>query len=120
MIDTILQRLSHVRGSKGVYRARCPAHGSTGLTLSIKDAGGGRTLMHCHAGCDIQSIVHAIGLQITDLYPTDHDFTPKTRSVDYERAFLAVAQSDVAAGRRLSHKEKQAAIDAAYAIRNAK
>jgi hypothetical protein len=30
----------------------------------------GQVLIHCHAGCDVNSVVHALGMRLTDLF--DH------------------------------------------------
>jgi len=68
VIENILMRLNKVRKSgEHQYRACCPAHGSTGRTLSIKDASD-RVLVHCFAGCLCEDILAAIDLTPRDLY----------------------------------------------------
>lgn len=45
-------------------RCRCPAHGSQGATLAIRDADRG-IIVHCHAGCDARDVLaalHQLGL----------------------------------------------------------
>jgi hypothetical protein len=37
--------------------------------LSIKEGDDGKILLHCFAGCDVASVVAAVGLEMSDLYP---------------------------------------------------
>ncbi|MBI1778821.1 MAG: toprim domain-containing protein [Proteobacteria bacterium] len=39
------------------WMARCPAHEDHTPSLSIRDAGDGRVLVHCHAGCDQRDVI---------------------------------------------------------------
>lgn len=51
------------------YMALCPAHNDTNPSLSIgysKDKG--QILLHCHAGCKAEDVLHSVGLQLKDLY----------------------------------------------------
>ena len=51
----------------GRWSARCPAHADRSPSLSI--AGGDRgLLLHCWAGCTIEEICTALGLQVADLF----------------------------------------------------
>lgn len=126
MLEDVLAKLNKVRADgPSKYRAQCPAHGDaqSGRTLSIKDAGGGRTLLHCHAGCHVNDITMAIGLGIKDLYPADHTYerSPVDRKrLNYARALHAVAASDIERGVRLSAQDKAKAIEAAMIIAEAK
>jgi hypothetical protein len=61
------------RGDK--YEARCPAHEDNNPSLSIAPGTEpDQVLMHCHAGCNIEDITAALGLEPKDLY------APKTRT----------------------------------------
>lgn len=86
--------------------ARCPAHDDKTPSLGIKDVGGGRTLINCHAGCGATDILSAIGLDIGDLYPpTDQHFSSRrfrapTETVD--SLVIEIAAHDRAMGKRLS------------------
>jgi DNA primase len=51
------------------YMARCPAHEDRTRSLSVRELDDGRVLVHCFAGCEIGSVLSAIGLQLADLYP---------------------------------------------------
>lgn len=51
------------------YMALCPAHNDKNPSLSIgcsKDKG--QILLHCHAGCKTEDVLHSVGLQLKDLY----------------------------------------------------
>lgn len=49
--------------------AMCPAHGDTQQTLLIKLKPDGRVLLHCHAGCTVEEICAAVGLNRCDFLP---------------------------------------------------
>ncbi len=49
------------------WQARCPAHEDREPSLSISN-GGGKVLLFCHAGCSLESVVAALGLNIGDLF----------------------------------------------------
>lgn len=68
-VENLLQRLEKVKGRNGSWTARCPAHDDKGPSLAIKTADDGRVLLHCFAGCDVHSVVGAVGLDIGDLFP---------------------------------------------------
>lgn len=69
-INRILVRLEGVRNTgPGRWIAKCPAHPDKRPSLSIKEAGDGRVLMHCFAGCDTRAVLEAIGLDYSALFP---------------------------------------------------
>lgn len=59
---------SKTRGDKS--RAQCPAHGSRGLTLSVKRTED-RALVKCFAGCELAEVLDALGLAVVDLFDGD-------------------------------------------------
>jgi len=68
--EVLISRLSRVRArGPGQWSAQCPAHNDNVPSLSIKEASDGRLLIHCFAGCGIDEIVGAIGLDLSDLFP---------------------------------------------------
>jgi hypothetical protein len=70
--QALLDRLDGVRQyGAGRWRARCPAHGSKGGTLSVHEKSDGRVLVHCFAGCAVEEVVGAVGLAINDLFPEE-------------------------------------------------
>jgi hypothetical protein len=67
-IDRLLDRLEGVARAGTTTMARCPAHDDRVASLSVSEGDDGRVLVHCHAGCTIERIVAAVGLELRDLY----------------------------------------------------
>ncbi len=71
----ILSRLEGVRGrASGQWSARCPAHADRAPSLSIRELQDGRVLVHCFSGCSIHSVLSALDLDMSDLFPEKTDF----------------------------------------------
>lgn len=69
-IDDFLRRLEGVRKSGAdSWIAKCPAHPDKHASLSIKECADGTILLHDFAGCDAATVVQAVGLQLSDLFP---------------------------------------------------
>ena len=107
-MSEILSRLDGVRDNRnGNYQARCPAHDDKSPSLSLKLCDDGRILVHCHAGCEVESVCDALGLTLGDLMPDkpiDHHLRPVRRtmpvrealeSVDHELLVVATIASDI-------------------------
>ena len=107
--EIVLSRLSKVRGRNGSWVACCPAHDDRSPSLSIREDGD-RVLVHCHAGCDVSSVLGAVGLDMTDLFPPRPESGPQPR---HQRVRLFA--SDVL---RVLHTEAAVVMVAAYNIRN--
>lgn len=69
-IDLFLTRLQNVhRGNHG-WRADCPCghqHARSSLSIAIGDDG--RVLVHDFAGCNLDAVLAAIGMEAADLVP---------------------------------------------------
>lgn len=63
----ILSRFKVKTSSNGKAQCICPAHNDRQASLTITDAGD-KTLLHCHAGCTVENIVAAAGIEMKDLY----------------------------------------------------
>lgn len=61
-----LARAFNARGSGKRIRAKCPVHRSRSLTLALYDDGD-KLSVHCHAGCNSDDVLAAIGLSWRDL-----------------------------------------------------
>jgi hypothetical protein len=71
--DELVRFLDRVTiAGPATWRARCPAHADALPSLTVTAGDGGRVLLHCHAGCAIESILRALGLQFSDLFPVVH------------------------------------------------
>lgn len=125
MIEIILNQLSKAKKHGDGFMACCPAHDDKTPSLSLMELPDGRILMKCFAGCDVNSILNALGLSVTDLFPKNglgyyKSFktlereiqSRKAEPLQHEKTILALADSDRKAGKRLSPKdlerEKQA------------
>ena len=69
-LDDIVAQLDGARRSGEGWCARCPAHDDSSPSLSIGEGDDGRILVKCHAGCDTDAIVSALGLTARDLFPS--------------------------------------------------
>ena len=68
--EILLSKLDKVkRTGPNRWHARCPAHDDKGPSLSIRETDTGSILVHCFAGCSVHEIVHAAGLELSDLFP---------------------------------------------------
>ena len=120
-IDALLSRLEGVkRTGAGTWRARCPAHGSKSLSLAIREADTGATLLHCFAGCTAHEVVGSVGLELTDLFPPRpddpvHVGKPERRpfpaadilrAIGFEATIVALAGAAIIAGEPFSQFDK--------------
>lgn len=69
MLDSLLAKLTHVKRSGDGWSARCPAHEDRRSSLSIGTGDDGRVLLCCHAGCSLDAICSAVGVEPVDLFP---------------------------------------------------
>jgi len=84
----LLMRLDKVRHTgKDSFIACCPAHKDRSPSLAIKFGQGGRTLLHCFAGCEVGDILDSVGLTMDDLFdePLRHN-KPLTSEQEQRRA----------------------------------
>lgn len=56
------------RTGAGRWAAKCPAHEDGRASLSIREGGESRTLVHCFAGCSVASVLAALHLRPRDLF----------------------------------------------------
>lgn len=57
--EPIAEALQGRRAGRG-WVAKCPAHDDRTPSLSITEAGDGRVLVHCHAGCSQSAVIDAL------------------------------------------------------------
>ena len=91
--DVLLSLLERVRQTgPDSWQARCPAHDDKGPSLTIREAEGGKVLVHCFAGCSVHEVVGALGLEVSDLFPPrQHQGKPERRPFPAADALRAVA-----------------------------
>lgn len=66
-LQTVLDSLSGTRRAGSGWKALCPAHADFAPSLAIDPGEGGRVLLRCHAGCSIDAIMQAAGLDWADV-----------------------------------------------------
>jgi hypothetical protein len=91
----VLQRLEGARQAGAGYIALCPAHPDRNASLSIATGADGRVLLRCWTGCPALAIVHAIGLELSDLFV--RRLGPMTRDQQRETSMAARLARRVAA-----------------------
>lgn len=65
--ELVLPRLENIKKVAGGYQARCPAHEDNEPSLSLAVGTEQPVVMFCHAGCDRDTILGALGLTWDDL-----------------------------------------------------
>ena len=69
-VTSLLDRLDNVQRHGDRWRAACPSHDSKSKdSLSIRETSGGQVLLYDHGGCNALEVLHAVGLEMKDLYP---------------------------------------------------
>jgi hypothetical protein len=64
----VIQRFENLRRTRRGWSARCPAHDDRANSLSVAIGDDGRVLVNCFAQCRPESVVHALGLELRDLF----------------------------------------------------
>lgn len=127
--DTFLSYLDRPRKTfTDSYRARCPSCGGKNQTkLSVKDAGDGRILIHCFAGCSVDEVVGALGLKLEDLMPPKKEHGRPIRgalrrdAIQQLRGDLNVVWvylHDISRGRRITDDDRRKAGEYARRVAN--
>ena len=122
--DRITSALQKVRRTgPGRWVACCPAHKDRTASLSVREVDTGATLLHCFAGCPVESVVGALGMSMEDLFPP-RQATPGAGRAPERRPFSArelldalntelrlvwVLLTDIEAGKQPAPKDRQRA-----------
>ncbi len=113
-VGTLLSQLAGVKRT-GINRwlALCSAHSDKHPSLAVRELDDGRVLVHCFAGCSVEEVLHAVGLEFDALFPERlighrlhperHTFSAKDilEAVRYEALIVSVAASTLARGETL-------------------
>jgi|SRR5580704_918874 hypothetical protein len=73
------------RVGAGKWMARCLGHPDLDPSLSIHEGRDGRTVLHCFAGCSVESVLQAAGLRMADLFPGPPPTAQQARVLAGER-----------------------------------
>lgn len=127
-INSLLSTLDKCKpNGQGKWLACCPAHEDKSPSLGIKETDDGKILVHCFGGCDVDSIVSAVGLTLADLMPNDPIFKKGTKppkfnkyelfdKILHEARILSIATRQVLAGKRLDDDDITRVIQAENTI----
>ena len=96
--NEILGRFRGVKGGRGQYTCKCPAHDDVQCSLSIcfttnKKTGLPTTLFKCFAGCDLQEILDAASLTMADIQESPARPTWQQKMAEYYEADFAAEYS---------------------------
>ena len=116
-IENLLSRLSKVKGRNGAWTACCPAHEDKSPSLAIKEGDDGRVLLHCFGGCDVHSVLGAVGMDMSDLFPAKRESgTPAKKAtfyasdllrvIHFEALVVQIAAIDIVNGKEVSAPTK--------------
>lgn len=68
--DKFIAQLTKVkRTGRESWIACCPAHEDKNPSMTVTEKDDGRVLIHCFAGCSVDSILGAVGMTFSDIYP---------------------------------------------------
>ncbi|SFK87409.1 CHC2 zinc finger [Nitrosomonas aestuarii] len=127
-IDHLLAQLLKIRQTgHNRWIACCPSHNDKSPSLAIRDDDG-KILLNCFAGCSAYEIVSAVGMEISDLFPEQREYSTQNisknpfpaadvlRCIQVEALIVAMAASDIAKDIPLSDKQKNRLLIAAARI----
>ena len=134
-VNLLLAQLKKVTPKgKGQWMACCPAHEDRSPSLAIKENHDGRILVKCFAGCGASDVVHAVGLQLSDLFPDggSESFNPfafaryekrqaeqQSNTLATEKLVLDMAQAKRERGEKLTPQDLERERKAFYVLRSA-
>lgn len=114
-LSNLLSQLNAKSFGQSKWIAKCPAHEDRRPSLTIAEADDGRILMHCFAGCGIDAITGALGIEIHDLFPkalvgsrpSRSPFTPRDvlKVLSLEATVVLVAARSMRNGKSLSPED---------------
>lgn len=130
-VDLMLTRLQKVKAtSRESWLACCPAHDDRSPSLTIRETQDGRILLHCFAGCSPDSVLGAIGLEMTDLFPgpignhkprENRSFYPADvlKAIQFESRIVLLAAYSLRTGKALPADDIKRLETAMYRINEA-
>ena len=82
VLETLGDRV--VKRSESTAQSRCPAHDDKSPSLSVSAGDDGRVLLCCHAGCTIEDVCRALGMDTRDLFPRPNAKRTIVETYDYK------------------------------------
>src|SRR5262249_48635601 len=75
-LSEITSRLDNIKRYSGNLTARCPAHDDNRNSLSLTETHD-KVMIFCHAGCSVNEVCAAIGIELKDLFTDDQHPPPR-------------------------------------------
>jgi hypothetical protein len=108
IVEHICERLKNVRPLRDGFTARCPGHDDRSNSLSIR-VGAGKVLLHCFAGCTVETVCDALGIKVRDLFASD------SRESTTKSAIVRRAEAEIRDLRlRLTPRERVLSVTVVY------
>jgi len=82
-INTLLSSLYKVNKTASGWTACCPAHDDKSPSLSISESNG-KILLHCFAGCTIDTVLEKLGLEAKDLFIDESKSVVRCQVAEYK------------------------------------
>jgi hypothetical protein len=126
-IETLLSTLEKVkRTGQGRWKACCPSHADKNASLSLRELDDGRILAYCFAGCAIDEVLGALGLNVDALFPErlaggrserkPFASSDVLRALAIEVQIVSIVAADIAKGVVIDTKTKDRVVLAAQRI----
>lgn len=110
-IDNVIARLPTARANgERHWIACCPAHDDRTPSLSISVTPDQIVLLKCWAGCSVEEILGAIGLNLHSLFPGNKQQLrcyPSSAAIALEKAVVAIAKATLDSNGRLSAADQR-------------
>lgn len=130
-VNNLLSNLKKVKSTgKNRWVSCCPAHGDKSPSLSIRLLDDERILIHCFAGCEVASVLDAIGLGFSDIMPPSQlehkrsvhspfSTADALRCVSHEAQIVALYAISLAKDLNPSNQDKERLLKASERIKGA-
>jgi hypothetical protein len=88
-VEKVLSRLwaldCNARGSEQHgWTAKCPAHDDRDPSFKLDQGDDGRALVFCHAGCTLDQLARALGLDVRELFELEEQPTDRVEVASYD------------------------------------
>lgn|SRR3990167_4321719 len=126
--EAFLSRCQKVRETgRGTWIACCSAHEDKNPSMTVRELEDGRVLVHCFAGCSVEEILGAVGMDFDALFPDKpQEYAKPLRrpfpaadvlaAVESEALTVAVAAYNIAHGIELDDADRERLLAAYHRI----
>lgn len=83
-VHDILRELKNVKKHGDYWTAKCPSHHDEENSLQVSQRQDGSIGISCHANCNTESVMDALGLSMKDLFPPKEQLQKNGKEIDRE------------------------------------